>query len=413
MSNGRDARGAGPGGEGSHPAVNTHVHLPPNFSAFRTAEDAVLAGAREGLRVMGASNFHDLGVYASFAAAARSAGIMPLFGTEIICVVDTLQHDGIRVNDPANPGRMYLCGKGVGGWADPTPEAHRLMAAIRSGDESRMRGMVSRLDACFSASGLEPGLTHESIAQDVADRAGVPRTWVALQERHLAMAYQEALFAQVPAERRAALLTRLHGRPPTADVEDAGAVQAELRSRLMKAGGPAFEPETQISFEDAHRLVLELGGIPCYPTLADGVSPVCPWEEPPAALAERLLDRGIHAAELIPLRNQTAVVDEYVTAFRGAGILVMAGTEHNTMSRIPLEPRCTDDSLPSDLAREAFWEATCVVAAHQHLTASGRPGYVDRRGRLEPGFPDAESRIRWFRDLGAGLIADVAQEASR
>ena len=105
-------------------------------------------------------------------------------------------------------------------------------------------------------------------------------------------------------------------------------------------------------------------------------------------LAERVLARGIHAAELIPIRNQPAVVDAYVAAFREAGIVVTAGTEHNTPARIPLEPRCADGSLPSAAALEAFREGTCVVAAHQHLRASGRPGYVDAEGRLNPGFPD-------------------------
>ena len=46
----------------------------------------------------------------------------------------------------------------------------------------------------------------------------------------------------------------------------------------MKAGKPAFVEETFVSFEEAHRLILELGGIPSYPTLADGASPICPFE---------------------------------------------------------------------------------------------------------------------------------------
>ena len=45
-----------------------------------------------------------------------------------------------------------------------------------------------------------------------------------------------------------------------------------------------------------------------------------------------------------------------------------------------------------------------MVAAHQHLRRRGRPGYVDREGRLNPGFPDGASRIRWFAELGASLI---------
>ena len=102
------------------PLVNTHVHLPPNFSAFETAEDAVQTAAAEGIRVMGASNFHDQRIYARFADQARAAGIVPLFGLEFISMDDGLQEAGVRINDPANPGRVYLCGKGVDPFAPPT-----------------------------------------------------------------------------------------------------------------------------------------------------------------------------------------------------------------------------------------------------------------------------------------------------
>ena len=111
-------------------------------------------------------------------------------------------------------------------------------------------------------------------------------------------------------------------------------------------------------------------------------------------------------AELIPERNDRAVVDAYVSAFRDAGIVVMAGTEHNTQQRIPIAPRCRDGLPPSGMARSLFWEGTCVVAAHQHERANGRPGFVDRDGRPAAGFPDTESRIRWFRELGASLITN-------
>jgi hypothetical protein len=111
-------------------------------------------------------------------------------------------------------------------------------------------------------------------------------------------------------------------------------------------------------------------------------------------------------AELIPERNDRAVVDAYVSAFRDAGIVVMAGTEHNTQQRIPIAPRCRDGLPPSGMARSLFWEGTCVVAAHQHERANGRPGFVDADGRPAAGFPDTESRIRWFWELGANLITN-------
>jgi hypothetical protein len=395
------------------PVLNTHVHLPPNFSAFETAEDAVEIAAAEGIRVLGASNFHDQRIYGRFAEAAAAAGIVPLFGLEFISVIDSLRDAAVKVNDPANPGRIYLCGKGVDPFAAPTATAARLMAQARAADTDRMRAMVPRLRACFAEAGLETALTEENIIEEVAERADVPRDWVVLQERHVAMAFQEALFLATAPERRHVLLARAFGKPVGASVDDPIAIQGEIRSRLMKAGRPAFVPESPVSFDDAYRLILEMDGIPCYPTLADGAAPVCPWEEPPDALAQRVLDRGINAAELIPNRNRPAIVDAYVAAFRDASVIVMAGTEHNTRERIPLVPRCVDGSLPSPTARAAFREATCVVAAHQHLRASGRPGYVDGQGRLNPGFPDGETRIRWFAELGAELIGAASPAVAR
>jgi hypothetical protein len=412
MSEGR-RRGSGGTAEVGRPTVNTHVHLPPNFSAFETAEDAVTWAAAEGVRVLGVSNFHDQRVYRRFADAAAANGVVALFGLECISVLDTLRDAGTKVNDPGNPGRMYLCGKGIDPFAPPTATAAALMDRARTANTLRMDAMVRLLVACFAEAGFAAALTAENIAEEVAERAGVPRDWVVLQERHVAMAFQEAIFLAAAPDRRRELLGRALGRSFGPSVDDAIAVQDEIRARLMKAGRPAFVPESPVSFDDARRLILEMDGIPCYPTLADGASPVCPWEEPPEALAGRLLELGIHVAELIPNRNLPAVVDAYVAAFRDAGIIVMAGTEHNTIHRIPLEPRCVDGSRPSPEARAAFWEATCVVAAHQHLRASGQQGYVDRDGRLNPGFPGSGSRIRSFAELGAELIGATTMAGTR
>ncbi len=392
-------------GASVYPIVNTHVHLPPNFSAFQTPEAAVAAASAEGVRVVGASNFHDQRVYRRFADAARSAGILPLFGLEMITVVPDLLDAGIKVNDPGNPGRMYLCGKGIDPFGAPTAEADRITGDARTANEGRAREMVRRLREHFAAAGLATSLDDAVIIEDVADRAGVPVDWVVLQERHVAMAFQEALFLQVAPERRAALLARAYGRPAAARLEDPIAVQGEIRSRLLKAGGPAFVEETALSFEDAYWLVLELGGIPAYPTLADGTTPVCPFEEPADELAARLKARGLHLAELIPGRNDPAVVDEYVRAFRKAGIAVMAGTEHNTLDAIPFDPTCRGGRPLSSEARAAFREGTCVVAAHQERRQRGLGGFVDRDGSPASGFADDDARILWFAEIGATVIA--------
>ncbi len=382
------------------PVVNTHVHFPPNFSAFTTVDDAIEQAVAQGVRAIGISNFYDQQVYARFAERAAAAGIVALFGLEFITLDPALADAGVLVNDPANPGRVYFCGKGISPFRARSSRAAATAAAIRADNDRRAAAMVSQLAAHFAANGLDTGLTADSVAADVAARTDVPVEWVSLQERHIARAFQEAL-AHLPADRRAAVLAGAYGSPSGVDIDNPVALQGELRSRLLKVGTAGFVPEVPLSFADAYAYVLDSGGIPTFPILADGAKQLSPFEYPPAQLAQELLARKVYAAELIPIRNATAIVEEYVAALTGAGIIVIGGTEHNTADRIPYDPACVDGPLP-DAARAAFWEATCVVAAHQHLVAAGRPGYVDAAGNLTGDDPAA--RKAELVALGADLI---------
>jgi hypothetical protein len=180
----------------------------------------------------------------------------------------------------------------------------------------------------------------------------------------------------------------------------------------MKAGKPAFVPDTFVDFAHAFELILALRGIPCYPCLVDGASPITEYEASPAKLIADLKDRGIHAAEFIPARNSPANLSTYVHALRDAGLFVTAGTEHNTLDLIPIEPTCLGgESVPDDL-QDIFWEGACVVAAHQFLTLHGLPGYVsDSDGRPNAKYGTANERIEAFRKIGAAVIGKF-QEAT-
>ena len=383
------------------PVVNTHVHFPPNFSAFGTVTDAIETAVAEGVAAIGISNFYDQQVYARFAEQADAAGIVALFGLEFITLDLDLEAAGTLINDPANPGRVYFCGKGISPFREKPAGAAATAAAIRADNDTRATAMIAQLAAHFAAHGLETGLTAASVAADVAARGDVPVEWVSLQERHIARAFQEALATLPPAE-RASVLASAYGSPSGVDLDDPVALQGELRSRLLKVGTPGYVPEVPLSFADAYGYVLAMGGIPTFPILADGAKSLSPFEYPAEDLAQRLLERGVYAAELIPLRNKSVLVDEYVQVLTAAGIIVMGGTEHNTADRIPYLPAAVDGPV-SQAARTAFWEAACVVAAHQHLVAAGEPGYVDATGALVGDDPAA--RKAELIALGARLIS--------
>jgi hypothetical protein len=89
---------------------------------------------------------------------------------------------------------------------------------------------------------------------------------------------------------------------------------------------------------------------------------------------------------------------------RSAGLVVTAGTEHNTIDLLPLEPTCTKGAPIPEEIREIFWEGACVAAAHQFLSLSGECGFVDEAGNPNPDFQTAEERIEAFRGIGAAVI---------
>jgi hypothetical protein len=314
------------------------------------------------------------------------------------------QRAGIKINDPANPGRAYICGKGIPAATHPGPAEQAFIDAAKASNEARTTLMVERLRELFAGAGLALDVSYGSIVEAVATIAEVPPEWVVLQERHVALGFQGALFDALPVERRGAVLERLYGTASTASPNDAVATQLELRARLMKAGCPAFVEETPVPFAEAVDFIRGLDAITVYPTLADGVEPICGYEDPVEDLIERMGSHDIYGAELIPVRNTPAVIGRYVRAWRAAGIFVLVGTEHNPQERIPVTPTSLGGTALSDEVLDITWEGTCIVAAHQHLRRAGRAGYVDGAGKLNPTFPDAETRIRYFAELGAELI---------
>ncbi len=384
--------------------VNAHIHLPPNFSAFDSVAQAIDLAEAQHVGVLGASNYYDYTVYGEFAQQAAQHGIFPLFGIEIIALIDDLVKAGVKLNDPGNPGKMYLCGKGISRFDLMTPEAAELLSMIRSKDSERMARMVARLAEVFAEAGLETGLYGSAVKAGVVARHGSPLSTVYLQERHVAQAFQEALFAEVKPEDRSAMLAKIFGVPSKVAADDAAGVQNEIRSHLMKAGKSAYVEETFVGFEHAYQLILALGGIPCYPTLADGTAPLCPYEDPVETLIANTKARNIHCAEFIPVRNSPEVLTHYVRAMRAAGLVITAGTEHNTRDMLPIEPTCMQGQPIPEEIQEIFWEGACVVAAHQVLTAQDEPGFVDAQGHPNAAYASDEARIAAFHNVGAAII---------
>ena len=157
-------------------------------------------------------------------------------------------------------------------------------------------------------------------------------------------------------------------------------LENEIRSNLLKSGGAAFVEEDENSFLELKKIIkiiIKAGGIPCYPVLLDDASGrFTEYESNPEELYNSLSKLGIECIELIPGRNDSAILKNFVDFFHEKGFIITFGTEHNTPEMIPLTVT-TRGSVPLDESlKKIAWEGACIIAAHQYLRADGRQGYV-------------------------------------
>ncbi len=367
--------------------TNLHIHTNESFSVFRSPGEAVYQAAREGLAVLGINDHYTVAGHGEFREACRTAGIRATFSLEAVAMDRSAEREGVLLNDPDNPGRVYLCGKGVTRHPADDSEAGSRLAALRSAIASRSREMTGKVAGlCRERLGAE-GPAWEAVL------ALTPRGNVT--ERHVAKATLQRLGALAAdrSEALPALVERLCGAEPPAGTADA-ALQNFLRSKLLKAGAPGFVSESEdafLSLEDMRALFLAYGAIPTYPVLGN---PMTGGERDVERLLDRLEGMGIFAIEVIPTRNTRERLSEIVAAARRRWWPVFNGTEHNTPEAKPmLDPFALHPEFEPH-----FTESAAVLLGHQARAARGEPGFVDAQGR--PTVADARERFELFREAG-------------
>ena len=360
----------------NYPNVNAHLHTPCSFSAFERLEDALDRAMKENVSVVGINDFYSTDGYPEWYEGARTRRLYPLFNIEFIGLQEEDQACGVRVNDPNNPGRTYLSGKGLRCPAHlPEPYASQL-AAVRAESNAQVRTMCAKLNDVLAATNADFRLDFDRVAREL--------TKGNVRERHLAKALRLEIDSRAGGN-SAVVATQLQtifgGKPLKAHPDDPAAVENEIRANLLKAGGAAFvseDPKAFLPLETVCRIILAGGGIPTYPFLADDAKGAfTDFERDVVKAAETLKRRGIHAVEFITTRNSADVLEQYAGYLHDEGFIVTFGSEHNTPAMEPVE-LFTRGGVPlSERLKQINYEGACVIAAHQERVREGKPGYMD------------------------------------
>jgi hypothetical protein len=367
--------------------TNSHIHTSESFSVFRSPTEAVWQAASEGIAVLGINDHYTVAGHEEFRRACEIAGIAATFSLEAVAMDRAAESKGLLLNDPHNPGRVYLCGKGVTRVPSDSSMEMKTLTRMRAALEHRNREMTQRVAALFRERLDADGPTWESV------RALTPRGNAT--ERHVAWAAVIRL-RELAAERRAPLaetVERCCKAGPPASLDE-GALQIFVRAKLLKAGAPCYVRESEEAFvpsEKLREIFLAFGAIPTYPVLGN---PVTTGERDVEALLDHLEAAGVYAIEVVPKRNTRDRLSEIVSAGRRRWWPVFNGTEHNTPEARPLlDPFALDPEF-----EPWFRQSTALLLGHQRLAGRGEPGFVDKQGR--PTIPDARTRFEHFSKAG-------------
>jgi len=367
--------------------VNVHVHTSESFSIFRSPTEAAWAGYRAGLEVMGINDHYTISGHAEFREACRILGLKATFSIEAMAMSEEAKKSGERYNDPKNPGRIYLCGKGVIKDLEAGSSSEHLLRSIRKAFRERCEKMTEKANSLLSSVAPSLRLSFDEVLK-LTPRGNVT-------ERHVAQAIVETIRSEFPSkEDRKNLLERLIGKIGDEDLSREDKLQNLVRNRLLKAGGPAYVEEPEEAFPSIERMIKifrDYGAIPTYPVLGN---PITEKEKNLGSLFDELEEIGIYAVEVIPKRNTRSRLQEILKEAEKHGFPVFSGTEHNTKSPEPLLDEFSKD--PEFLP--VFRKGANLLLGHHFLSEYCGKGYLREDGRLT--FEDRKAGISFFSFVG-------------
>lgn len=378
--------------------VNAHLHTPYSFSAFLDIDDALDRAVAEEVMVVGINDFYTTEGYLKWHEGCKKRHLFPLFGIEFISLNEEDQKAGLRVNDPANPGRTYLSGKGMSfPFRLDEPYATQL-ATVHSESNSQVETMCAKLNMLLQKERVGFTIDSEWIRKELTNGS--------LRERHLARALRIKIctfYNNDQTQVRSVLEKLFGGLVLKSPLDDIAGVENEIRANLLKTGGAAFVPEDHTAFlpmQTVCEIILAGGGIPTYPFLGDDANGnFTDFENDLERVAKQLTERGLHSVEFITARNDLQLLEKYASHLYEEGFVVTFGSEHNSPSMEPIELFARNRTPLTDRLKQINYEGACVIAAHQHLVEQGLEGYLN-----EIGVADRSKRDE-FVQLGAQLIA--------
>ncbi len=356
--------------------INLHVHTNESFSAFSSPTESVLHAYEQNIQYFGINDHYTIAGHPEFRNACEVAGLSAVFSVEAIAMDDESLRKRRRYNDPANPGRIYIIGKGLTRDLDVHSRENAVLTDMREAIRSRNKKIVSKLDSYAAQKGFLLELTYDDVAS-LTPRGNTT-------ERHVVQAFFEKVCnLSDDVDELSGIFTRLVDEQIRAeDVRDAAGMQNLLRAKLVRSGRPCFAEENRKAFTTIKNLVRIYRGYGAVPSYGLMGNPVTEEEEDIEKLIEKMRTFGIFALDLFEFRTELPRARFIIEKASELGVPVFIGTEHNTKNSLPLTGDIgKDPELYPYLKKSADFicghQLLSTLCGYGYLTEDGTPRFAD------------------------------------
>jgi hypothetical protein len=369
--------------------INLHVHTNESFSVFRSPTEAVWHAYNADIEYFGINDHYTIDGHPEFSKACRIAGIKAVFGIEAIAQEQEALEQNRRYNDPNNPGRVYVIGKGVTRDLKSGGKNRALLGRMKRAIRRRNRGIVERLNSYALRKGYNVNLSYKDV-QLLTPKGNST-------ERHVVQAFCEKVDRLSEGEeKKVEIYNDLLDKRIDEDIlRDPAKLLVTVRARLVKTGRPCYVEEDQEAFTSVENLVgimLEYGAVPSYPFMG---GPITEEEEDLDRLFEKVLSYRMYAFDLIEFRTPLERAREIVGFAKERGFPVFIGTEHNTKR---LDPMVGEIAIDPSLYGY-FKRSSQFALGHQILSHLCNHGYVADDGK--PRIDNLVQGFQLFSEVGA------------
>lgn len=377
--------------------LNLHCHSFYSFNGYGYSPLGIVWRARrKGLFAVGLVDFDVLDGVNEFLFGCSLVGLKGGAGFETRVYLPEFADR--EINSPGEPGVSYHMGMGfVPGLVSHSEVIDQLADTARN----RTREITRRVNEHIPEIALN--FDQEVLPMTPAGNA---------TERHVCAAYEKKARVFWPdAAQRIRWWAGKLGVKETAVaavIENPPAMQALIRSKLMKKGGPGYivsEPHAFPALQTVNEFTVANGAIPTM-TFLDGTSA---GEQAMDELLDLMQASGVVAANIIPDRNwnypdpevrarKAALMREFLDKARRRTMPVFSGTEMNAHGQ-----RFVDDFTAPEMREhhEQFMQGAWFLHAHTTLQIRDGMGFQSDWARTH--LPLNDRRVAFYTEAGRRL----------